>query len=541
METASQAPTFEWTPALTPAPPLPADTSLALPSVFASHMVVPAGVEFAIWGLARTGTGPVTVTINGLSVDANLESDGRWYVTLPAMNASKAPTAVNISSAEALIQLEDVVVGDVYICMGASNMAMPLERAAEGPEALELAAKLGDRLRILNVGQRPCCEEPQDNLTAEAPWQRVWSEGPTGGFSALCYFFGAEQLSARPDLPVGLIQVTAVDSQSWHWAPPHSVATCHKPSDVADDIVGIYWNSMLHPLTALRGPRALLFELEGDGCVSIDMVSQLQKISATRRQGGSENEKPAVLGAQYSCTAPASFTAANYDYQQDFLQLHRSGVVVTSDLCTPAAQGCGAHSPFKHDEAKRFAIRAEQLIRQRSHVPASFPKLVHVFVDMYNESWGSFHFGTVSTVPCPWCNWGMRLVFDQKVDLRPDFQGFKGYLGHINGFQLYPNMSPGLEYLPLTMQFSGVGGYTVQLNVTMKMGELWPGNERVKSPWPGKLQYGEGPFPVMPLVSSATGEPVPQFSLEVPLGDGKEDFEKLQLADKLLEDVAPAA
>jgi hypothetical protein len=296
---------------------------------------------------------------------------------------------------------------------------------------------------------------------------------------------------------------------------------------------------MLHPLTALRGPRALLFELEGDGCVSIDMVSQLQKIWATRRQGGSENEKPAVLGAQYSCTAPASLTGANYDYQQDFLQLHRSGVVVTSDLCTPAAQGCGAHSPFKHDEAKRFAIRAEQLIRQRSHVPASFPKLVHVFVDMYNESWGSFHLGSMGTVPAymHWCIWGMRLVFDQEVELRPEFQGFKeGYLGHINGFQLYVNTSPGLNYLPLTMLFSWVRGNTVQLNVTMKTHELG-----VDSPWPGKLQYGEGPFPVMPLVSSATGEPVPQFSLEVPLGDGKEDFEKLQLADKLLEDVAPAA
>ena len=52
---------------------LPRGTPLAVPSVFASHMVVPADVDFTIWGLAAVGTGPVKVTMNGQSVSAELE------------------------------------------------------------------------------------------------------------------------------------------------------------------------------------------------------------------------------------------------------------------------------------------------------------------------------------------------------------------------------------------------------------------------------------------------------------------------------------
>jgi hypothetical protein len=492
-------------------------------------MVVPAGVDFTIWGLAAVGTGPVNVTMNGHSASAKLEGDGRWTVTLPAMNASKAPTSISITSAKSKIELEDVLVGDVYVCMGGDNMAVPLSTSRDRNQALELAEALGDRLRIMSVKQKACCANPQDNFTARTPWQRTWSEGHTDSFSALCYHFGAEQLSARPDLPVGLIQVTAKGSQSWEWAPPHSAKACKKPSDVADDTVGIHWNSMLRPLATLTGPRAFLYELGGDGCVSIDMLYQVQEIWRAGRQGDPENEVPAVIGAQYSCTSPAELTRADYDYQQAFMQLPRSGVAVTSDLCSANARGCGSRYPFKSEEAKRFAIRAERLLYKKKGVPANAPRPVHVFIDRYEPSWGSFHYGVVGDFTCHTCVWGIRVVFDQGVELRPEFKDFQGgYNGHVNGFQLYPNTKPGLNYFPVTMQLNWVGGNTVQLNATVKIGELG-----VDYPWPGRLQYGEGPFPVMPLVSGATGEPVPQLSIEVPLGDGKNEFKKVMELDQI--------
>jgi hypothetical protein len=502
---------------------LPSGTPLAIPSVFASHMVVPAGVDFTIWGLAAVGTGPVNVTMSGHSVSAELEGDGRWTVTLPAMNASKAPNSIGISSAKSTIELEDVLVGDVYVCMGADNMAMPLSMSRNSSQALKLAESMGDRLRIMSVKQKAGCVNPQDNFTARTPWHRTWSEGHTESFSALCYHFGVEQLNARPDLPVGLIQVTAKGSQSWQWAPPNSAKKCQKPSNVAENTVGIYWNSMLRPLAALKGPRAFVYELGGDDCVSIDMFAKVQEIWRAGRRADPENEMPAVIGAQYSCTSPAELTRADYDHQQAFTQLPRSSVAVTSDLCSVNARGCGSHSPFKREEAKRFAIRAESLLYKKKGVPANAPKPVHVFVDRYEPSWGSFHYGSVGDFTCHTCVWGMRVVFDQDVELLPEFKKLSGgFNGHVSGFQLYPNTKPGLNYFPVTMQLNWVGGNTVQLNATVKVGALG-----VDSPWPGRLQYGEGPFPVMPLVSGATGEPVPQLSIEVPLGEGKYEFRKL--------------
>ncbi|CAK0791665.1 unnamed protein product [Prorocentrum cordatum] len=502
---------------------LPAGVPLALPSVFASHMVVPAGVQFTMWGLAQQGTGPVSVTMNRVSVSAELEADGRWTVTLPAMEVSSSPTAITIASATSNIELEDVLVGDVYVCMGGDNMGMPLNASRHSGKALQTAEKMGDNLRIMSVQQVACCAIPQDNFTARTPWRRTWSEEGTEGFSALCYHFGVEQITRRPDQPVGLIQVTAAGSQSWQWAPSHTAQTCERPGDVAADTVSIYWNSMLRPLVPLKGVRAFLFELSGDGCVSIDMVYHMQEIWRADRPGDPENAVPAIIGAQYSCTSPAELTRADYDYQEAFLQLPRSGFAVTSDLCSVTARGCGSHSPFKQEEAQRFATRAEALLWKKDGVPANAPKPVHVFVDRYEPSWGKFHYGVVGDFTCHTCVWGMRIVFDQDVELRPEFADFKGgFNGHINGFQLYVNTKPGLNYFPVTMQLNWVGGNTVQLNATIKVGALG-----VDSPWPGRLQYGEGPFPVMPLVSGATGEPVPQLSIEVPLGDGKAELRKL--------------
>jgi hypothetical protein len=298
---------------------------------------------------------------------------------------------------------------------------------------------------------------------------------------------------------------------------------------VAKDTVGIYWNSMLRPLAALKGPRAFLYELGGDGCVSIDMLSYMQEIWRAGRHGDPENEVPAIISAVYSCTSQAELTRPNYDFAEALNQLPRSGVAVTSDLCSVSGGGCGSHSPLKQEEAKRFARRAESLLDKKKGVPASGPKPVHVFVDRYEPSWGSFHYGTVGDFDCPACSWGMRVVFDQDVKLRPEFKDFKGgYMGHLNGFQLYPNTSPGLNFFPITMQLNWVGGNTLQLNATIKVGALG-----VPSPWPGRLQYGEGPFPVMPLVAKATGEPVPQLSIEVPLGDGMDEFKKLTRKDEL--------
>ena len=164
----------------TPAQPEPKLTLPFLSPVFADHMVLQRDKLNRFWGWTEPSR-TVSVEINGKSASSTAGADGKWVVTLPVPPAG-GPYTVKISGPQTIL-LTDVLVGDVWLCGGQSNMAISLSYSTGGAEAARTATR-GD-IRFCTVATRnayvpapvPVCEwKPCTPKTAEQ-------------FSAVAYYF----------------------------------------------------------------------------------------------------------------------------------------------------------------------------------------------------------------------------------------------------------------------------------------------------------------------------------------------------------------
>src|SRR5215212_9296253 len=102
--------------------------------LFTDHMVLQRDVPLPVWGTARPGEA-VTVTLNNQSDTATADGDGRWQVTLPPASAG-GPFALTVAGPNNSVQLTDVLVGEVWVCSGQSNMEWRLRDTYQPAEAI---------------------------------------------------------------------------------------------------------------------------------------------------------------------------------------------------------------------------------------------------------------------------------------------------------------------------------------------------------------------------------------------------------------------
>ncbi len=176
---------------------------LKLPAIFGSHMVLQRDMEVPIWGWDRPGQ-VVEVSLRSVNSDARPETvkgtagaDGRWEVRLSAHSAG-GPWKIQIKGSGDVRTLDDVLFGEVWICSGQSNMALPLDRADDAD--LERRTAKFPNIRFISVPQVGT-QEPQTDFNGK--WD-VCTPETVGQFSAVGYLFG-RQLHETLDVPVGLI------------------------------------------------------------------------------------------------------------------------------------------------------------------------------------------------------------------------------------------------------------------------------------------------------------------------------------------------
>lgn len=175
--------------------PLVARADVKLPAVISNHMVLQQDVAAPIWGWADNGE-EVTVTIAGQSKSVKAGADGKWMVKLDKLTAA-GPHELTVKGKNTL-KIADVLVGEVWLGSGQSNMAMSVSRSKDF-EAEQAAAKLPN-IRMFRESSAPATE-PQE--TGSGQWE-VCSPETVGSFSATAYFFGRE-LHKSLKVPVGLI------------------------------------------------------------------------------------------------------------------------------------------------------------------------------------------------------------------------------------------------------------------------------------------------------------------------------------------------
>ncbi|MHC5066748.1 MAG: sialate O-acetylesterase [Planctomycetota bacterium] len=180
---------------------------LELAPVFGDHMVLQRGQDVLLWGRGPAGE-TLDLSMSSSKAQARVGADGRWQAELSALPVG-GPYELLIEGSETL-RVRDVLVGEVWLCSGQSNMEWPLRRS-DGAEDFIAQAK-DPQLRVLEVA-RHASAGPVRTIRGE--WQ-VCSPDAVAEFSAVAYHFGME-LRAQLGVPVGLVQAAwgGTPAEAW--------------------------------------------------------------------------------------------------------------------------------------------------------------------------------------------------------------------------------------------------------------------------------------------------------------------------------------
>jgi len=186
-------------------PTLRADPRLA--ALFSDHMVLQRGRSIPVWGLADAGE-EITVTLHGAVRQARAGAGGRWRVDLPAQDAG-GPFTLTVAG-KSTLRVRDVLVGEVWVASGQSNMTLELARASRA----DAASASHPQVRLFTVPKATSLEAVE---TLAASWQPCTPEA-AGAFSAVAYYFG-RRLHEDLGVPVGLIHTSWPGSLGEEWTP----------------------------------------------------------------------------------------------------------------------------------------------------------------------------------------------------------------------------------------------------------------------------------------------------------------------------------
>lgn len=186
-----------------------ANAEISLPNFFSSNMVLQRDQPIKIWGLADKNES-VSVTIDGIKQKTMAGKDGKWKLEMPAMKYG-GPYEIKVEGKENSITLSNVLIGDVWICSGQSNMEFNLDGDLTADEAIKNSEN--SKIRLLTVPKSIQTKEKYD--IGETSWLEC-NPSTSAHFSAVGYFFG-KKLQEDLDVPIGLINSSwgGTDIEPW--------------------------------------------------------------------------------------------------------------------------------------------------------------------------------------------------------------------------------------------------------------------------------------------------------------------------------------
>jgi len=185
-----------------------------LPHLFSDHMVIQREAEIRVWGWADSGE-VISVSLGTTGGQATADSDGRWRVTLPAMPAG-GPFTLTVQGKKTIL-FRDVMLGEVWVASGQSNMSYALSGAAGSEKEIPNAIYPG--IRFFTVRKRISITPQAD--TAAAAWE-ICSPETAKNFSAVSYFF-ARDLHKALGVSVGIILSSWPGTAGEEWTDEESL------------------------------------------------------------------------------------------------------------------------------------------------------------------------------------------------------------------------------------------------------------------------------------------------------------------------------
>lgn len=347
-------------------------TEVILAPPFQDHAILQRGKPVPVWGRASPEE-PVRVTFgSGVVVQTTAGRDGRWRVELPALDASTTPAELVVEGANRIV-VRDVLVGEVWLCSGQSNMDFKLSRATGGIE--DIAAANWPAIRQLKIARNPVAQ-PTDAVSAA--WS-VCSPATAGEFLAIGFYFACE-LGRALGVPVGIIASAHGDTPVEAWMSQEALAGAPEFAVVAERWAhtlagrdpakpyqapsGLY-NGMIRPLMpyALRG--FLWYQGESNAVRASEYERLFAALVRQWRQDFQQGDLPFLwvqLPNLGGSAMPPGTTESDWvalrAAQSAALTLPATGQAVTIDV----GESTNIHPPRKREVGERLARLARQQV-----------------------------------------------------------------------------------------------------------------------------------------------------------------------------------
>ena len=344
-----------------------AKADVKLPNIFGSGMVLQQGMPLKIWGWASPGEA-VSASFASDKGQTTADDKGEWRLELPAQKTTATPAKLIVKGNNEIV-LDNVLVGEVWLCSGQSNMAMGL-KATENAEQ-EIASAENPELRIFFIKQ-PAATASQADVPAK--WkvcspETVLEEGELHngwplwkGFSGVGYHFG-KVLNRELKVPVGLIQAavggSGIDSwqiSTWSFGVPGGLA-----------------NGMLRPIVPFQIRGVIWYQGEANHLEGMRYVEKTRDLLAGWRTAWAEPEMPCYIVQ----LAPFKYRGESALVEPEFWEAQlaiansvpNTGIASTIDLGDPN----DIHPKRKKEVGVRLALQALQKTYGRADIVADGP------------------------------------------------------------------------------------------------------------------------------------------------------------------------
>jgi sialate O-acetylesterase len=351
---------------------IPATRSpLKVHGLFTDGMVLQREQAVPVWGTAEPGRS-VAVTVAGQKKVSTADASGKWKVVLDPLKAG-GPMDLTIA-ADRTVTLRNVLVGEVWLCSGQSNMGWSVRLSANAAE--EIAAARHPQIRLFTVVRRES-ESPEADV--EGSWQEC-SPATVPTFSAVAYYFG-RSLQKALNVPIGLVHssVGATRAQAWTPRPvleegfkevfaQHDKEKANPNPAVKPVAPSTLWNGMIAPLApfAIRG--AIWYQGEGNvGSPKTHEKLFPALIRSWRKEWSGEFPFLYVQLANHLARKDApveSYWAMLRESQRLALSVPRTAMAVTIDI----GDAQDIHPKNKQDVGRRLALAAEAVVYGRDVV-----------------------------------------------------------------------------------------------------------------------------------------------------------------------------
>lgn len=207
----------------------PAQAEVRVPGIFSDHMVLQRDKPVRVWGWADANE-PIAVQLGETTSSTQADNAGRWQVELPEMAANSKPQSLLIRGTN-MIEIKDVLIGEVWLCSGQSNMEWTVARSADAQS--EIAAGDYPMIRHIKIARTPEFLPVDDT---DADWQ-IGSPQTVGNFTA-CGYFMARHLHEELGVPIGLVNSSWGGTRVEPWTPPVGFEQVDALQDIYQSVIG---------------------------------------------------------------------------------------------------------------------------------------------------------------------------------------------------------------------------------------------------------------------------------------------------------------